>query len=271
MEEFSQLVDLMDTLRNENGCPWDKEQTRETLKPMLIEEAFEVIEAMESPRELREELGDLLFQIVFHARIAKENGEFDIRDVVCGIYDKMLRRHPHVFGEQKLSDSAQVLRSWEQIKKTEKSQAGKPARESILDGIPKSLPALYQGLQLTSKAARVGFDWPDLESVADKMREELEELGRAESGKDPSKIADEVGDILFVAVNLARRCGVDPETALARTNRKFRERFQWMEESFAGSGASMQSATLEELEARWQEAKRRMSNAECRVPNEGSQ
>lgn len=261
MKEFDQLVELMDILRGENGCPWDKEQTRETLKPMLVEEAFEVIEAMESPGDLREELGDLLFQIVFHSRIAKENGEFTVAEVVRGIHEKMVRRHPHVFGDQNLSTSAEVLRSWEEIKKSEKSSQAKPPQESLLDGIPKSLPALYQALQLTAKAARVGFDWPDVESIADKMREELDELIRARDENDIEKVIDEIGDVLFVAVNLARRCGADPETALSRTNRKFKERFQCMETSFSQAGVSMTKATLAELEARWQEAKRKESEA----------
>ncbi|HEY2932398.1 MAG TPA: nucleoside triphosphate pyrophosphohydrolase [Acidobacteriota bacterium] len=256
MEEFAQLVALMDILRGENGCPWDKEQTRETLKPMMVEEVFEVIEAMDHPADLCEELGDLLFQIVFHARIAKENAEFDMRDVVRGVYQKMVRRHPHIFGNKKLESTATVLKNWEQIKRTEKSRAGKQDRKSLLDGIPKSLPALYTALQLTAKAARVGFDWPDSDSVIEKMREELEELHQAQQTADPEKIADEVGDIFFVAVNLARKHGLDPETALARSNRKFTERFQRMEKSFRDEGMPLEKAGLDEMEARWQAAKR---------------
>ncbi|MBI2821002.1 MAG: nucleoside triphosphate pyrophosphohydrolase [Acidobacteria bacterium] len=259
MEEFSQLVGLMDVLRGDPGCPWDREQTRETLKPMLIEEAFEVIEAMDHPAELCEELGDLLFQVVFHARIAKERDEFDIGDVVRGIYRKMVRRHPHIFGDKELSDSAGVLKHWEEIKRSEKEESGKPQRKSILDGIPRSLPAPYQALQLAAKAARVGFDWPDTQSVAEKMREELEELRRAEKEANADHVAEEIGDIFFVAVNLARKCGVDPETALSRSNRKFKERFQWMEAAFAREGRAIQEATPEELEICWQKAKREVS------------
>ena len=150
MEEFAQLLELMDILRGEKGCPWDKEQTRETLKPMLVEEAFEVIEAMEDPPALCEELGDLLFQVVFHARIAKENGEFDMRDVVRGVYQKMVRRHPHIFGDKKFSDSDQVLKSWEEIKHREKRESGKAEKTSVLDGIPKSLPAVARRLTWSS-------------------------------------------------------------------------------------------------------------------------
>ncbi|HEV8132665.1 MAG TPA: nucleoside triphosphate pyrophosphohydrolase [Acidobacteriota bacterium] len=256
MEEFTQLVELMDILRGEQGCPWDREQTRETLKPMLVEEAFEVIEAMDDPRALCEELGDLLFQVVFHARIAKENGEFDIRDVMRGVYEKMVRRHPHIFGEQKFSTSGQVLKSWEEIKRGEKKKSGEAEKKSILEGIPKSLPAHYQAFQLTAKAARVGFDWPDTAAIADKMREELDELRHAETEGDSEKIAHEIGDIFFVAVNLARRCGVDPETALSKSNKKFKERFQYMEESLARDGLTLQDASLEEMEARWEKAKK---------------
>jgi len=255
MEEFSQLVALMDRLRGEKGCPWDKEQTRETLKPMMVEEVFEVIEALDHPAELCEELGDLLFQIVFHARIAKENGEFDIRDVVRAVYQKMVRRHPHIFGDKKLAGTEEVLKSWEEIKRTEKSSAGKPGRQSVLDGIPKSLPALYTALQLTAKAARVGFDWPDVDSVTEKMREELAELEEVQQGGDSEKIAEELGDIFFVAVNLARKHGIDPETALSRSNRKFKERFQQMEKSFQDEGRPLQTASLEEMDARWEKAK----------------
>ncbi len=256
MEEFTQLLELMDILRGEKGCPWDKEQTRETLKPMLVEEAFEVIEAMDDPPALCEELGDLLFQVVFHARIAKENGEFDMRDVVRGVHQKMVRRHPHIFGDKEFSDSDQVLKSWEEIKHREKRESGKPEKTSLLDGTPKSLPALYRALQLTAKAARVGFDWPDTAAIAEKMREELDELYRAERENNMQRIADEIGDIFFVAINLARRCGVDPETALSKSNTKFSERFRKMEQSFARDGVSLRDATLEEMEARWQAAKR---------------
>lgn len=256
MEEFSQLLELMDILRADDGCPWDKEQTRETLKPMLVEEAFEVIEAMDDAPALCEELGDLLFQVIFHARIAKENGEFDMRDVVRGVYAKMVRRHPHIFGDKKFADSSQVLKSWEEIKRVEKEESGKQGKTSILDGIPKSLPALYQALQLTAKAARVGFDWPDTAAIAEKMREELGELEQAEVEKNSQEIAEEIGDIFFVAVNLARRCGVDPQTALSKSNKKFEERFQKMEQSLARDGIPIQEAGLETMEARWQAAKR---------------
>lgn len=256
MEEFTELVNLVDVLRGENGCPWDREQTRETLKPMLVEEAFEVIEALDRPSDLCEELGDLLFQVIFHARIAKERAEFDIGDVVRGIVEKMVRRHPHVFGADRLSTSAEVLVSWEAIKKGEKAAAGRTERGSLLDGIPQSLPALYRAWQLSSKAARVGFDWPDLASVAGKMREELDELAGAHAQGDADATAGEIGDILFAAVNLARKCGVDPETALSRTNRKFQTRFQRMEKSCAEDGIALETASLEQMEARWQEAKR---------------
>src|SRR2546428_12170354 len=206
---------------------------------MLVEEAFEVIEAMDDPAALCEELGDLLFQVVFHTRIAKEDGEFDMRDVVRGVYEKMVRRHPHILGDKKFFVSDQVLKSWEEIKHREKRESGKAEKTSVLEGIPKSLPALYRALQLTAKAARVGFDWPDTASIAEKMREELDELHSAEKENDGLRTADEIGDIFFVAVNRARGCGGDPEAALSRSNRKFDGRFRKIEPSLTRDGVSL--------------------------------
>jgi MazG family protein len=260
--DIQKLVDLVQRLRGENGCPWDREQTRESLKPMLIEEAYEVLEALDgvSPAELKEELGDLLFQVVFHAQIAQEKGEFRLADIIDRLHEKMVQRHPHVFGDADLKTSQDVLKNWEDIKAAEKgvdssSRAG--SEKSLLDGIPSKLPALHTAYQMTAKASRVGFDWPRLEDIISKLQEEASELVEARAGQDQGKVAEEVGDLLFVAVNIARFLGVDPETALRRSNKKFERRFRQVESGIKSQGREMRDASLAEMDALWDQAKER--------------
>jgi tetrapyrrole methylase family protein / MazG family protein len=259
--DIGKLINLVERLRGENGCPWDREQTRETLKPMLIEEAYEVLDAldMNDPDELKEELGDLLFQVVFHAQIASEKEEFDLADVIQRSHEKMTGRHPHIFGDADLKTSGEVLKSWEDIKAAEKGvkSASLPeSKRSLLDGIPSKLPALHRANQMTAKASRVGFDWPCLEDILRKLQEETSELLEARKEENPDRIADEVGDILFVAVNVARFLGVDPETALRRSNDKFDSRFRFVETSIKQQGRALKNASLEEMDALWEEAKK---------------
>jgi len=262
--DIMKLVDLMGRLRSEQGCPWDREQTRETLKPMLIEEAYEVLDALdaEDPAELKEELGDLLFQIVFHSQIARERNEFGMADVIDRCHEKMVRRHPHIFGDADLRTSGDVLKNWEDIKAAEKgveSSMNPRSGRSLLDGIPSKLPALYCAYQMTAKASRVGFDWARLEDILDKVGEEAWELREAYSSPEPEKLADEVGDLLFAAVNVARFLGVDPESALGRSNRKFSDRFRYLESAIKGQGRELKEASLAEMDALWEEAKNRES------------
>ena len=256
---FQKLLDLMDVLRGPEGCPWDQEQTRETLKPLLVEEAFEVLQALDGSdsAELCEELGDLLFQVIFHSRIAKEEGNFDIHDVCRRTYEKMVHRHPHVFGEESYRDSKELLRHWEDIKAAEKKSAGSQiTRESMLDGIPDKIPALYATYQMSSKAARVGFDWKSIQEIRDKFLEEFKELQDALQQGEEAKIKEEVGDLLFAALNIARYLQIDPETALTRANRKFSVRFKAMEKHFASQGRALKEVPVEEMEAFWQHRKR---------------
>jgi tetrapyrrole methylase family protein / MazG family protein len=258
--DIQKLVDLVARLRGENGCPWDREQTRESLKPMLIEESYEVLDALDSdnPEELKEELGDLLFQVVFHAQIAEEKREFHLADVIDRLHDKMVRRHPHVFGGADLRTAEDVLKNWEDIKAAEKgvTSASQPGTDkSLLDGIPSKLPAIHEAFQITAKASRVGFDWPKLEDVLEKLREETAEILDARAKGRQEMIADEVGDLLFVAVNVARFLGVDPETALRRSNRKFNRRFRYVESAIKAQGRELRDSTLAEMDALWTQAK----------------
>ncbi|PYV42287.1 MAG: nucleoside triphosphate pyrophosphohydrolase [Acidobacteria bacterium] len=263
--KFAELVALVDRLRGPEGCPWDREQTFDTLKPMLLEEAYEVLEALDSGtrQELCRELGDLLFQIVFLAKVAESEGEFQIDDVVEEIVAKMIRRHPHVFSQAKVSSSAEVLKNWEIIKQEERAEGSqglvKSSTRSILEGVP-TMPALLAAHKLTSKAARVGFDWSHLDEIVLKLQEEIEELREALELKPPesfdSKIEQEVGDLLFVAVNIARFLKIDPETALRKTNRKFAQRFQYIESSLRKAGKHFGDSNIEEMEGLWQEAKK---------------
>lgn len=259
--DIRKLVDLVARLRGADGCPWDREQTRETLKPMLIEEAYKVLDALDAadPRELREELGDLLFQVVFHAQIARERGEFDLGDVIDRLHEKMVRRHPHVFGNADLRTAEDVLKNWEDIKANEKgipSSSLPQSEKSLLDGIPAKLPALHEAYQMTAKAARVGFDWPDLDSILQKLQEEVVELSTADRAHDTAHTAQEVGDLLFVVVNIARFLEIDPETALRRCNKKFNRRFRYLESKIKAQGRELRDTSLAEMDALWDEAKR---------------
>jgi MazG family protein len=260
---FEDLVAVQARLRAPGGCPWDREQTHATLKTYLIEEAYEVLDALETgnARELQEELGDLLLQILFHADLALEAGSFDISDVVTGIHNKMIRRHPHVFGDVKVKSSSEVLKNWTQLKAAEKqatSSEGAPEGQLVssgLVGIPRSLPALLEAYQLTRRAAQVGFDWEVVDGIFAKLAEETGELRAALAASDRRSAEEEVGDILLVAVNLARFLGFDPEVALKHSNLKFKSRFEGMENEAAGSGQRLSQLSTEELEILWEAAK----------------
>jgi MazG family protein len=264
---FARLVEIMARLRAPDGCPWDREQTHASLRTYLIEETYEVLEALDSGDDAKfaEEMGDLLLQIVFHSQIAKEEGRFSVSDVIREIHDKMVRRHPHVFGEKRAKDSAEVLKNWEQLKKEERAAAGRRngsgSREeakdaSLLDGVSKALPAALEGFQLTRRAARIGFDWDNVEGVFEKMNEEAGELRQALGAKDVHKAEEEMGDLLFAAVNLARYLQIDPEIALKQANAKFSMRFRRMEELAAKSGKALADVPRVEMEKLWDAAKR---------------
>jgi ATP diphosphatase len=264
---INRLVAVMAQLRNpKGGCPWDLEQNFATIAPYTIEEAYEVADAIERQDmpALRDELGDLLLQVVFHARMAQEAGQFDLSQVADGISEKMVRRHPHVFGDSVVETSEAQTRAWEDHKETERQAqakaAGKPP--SALDGVAVGLPALLRALKLQRRAARVGFDWPDARDVLQKMQEELDEI-RAEldSGGKPERVLDEVGDLLFVCANLARHLDVDPEAALRHANGKFERRFRHIEQRLAGQGRSLADSNLGEMESLWQEAKKTEAGA----------
>ena len=259
--DFARLVELIARLRAPGGCPWDREQTHESVKPMTIEEAYEVAEAIDErdDHELAAELGDLLLQVVFHADIARERGAFRIEDVIRHVSEKMVRRHPHVFGEATAETSGEVLRNWEAIKQAEREAKGKAAEDgSMLDSVSKRLPGTMEAFQLTTKVARVGFDWPDVAGVLAKLDEEVAELKEAvAAGGDPAAVHDEVGDLLFVAVNVARLLGSDPESALKAANRKFRRRFRHVEDGLRARGRTPADSTLSEMDGLWDEAKAR--------------
>jgi MazG family protein len=303
--DFQKLVAVMSRLRSPGGCPWDREQSHATLRTYLIEEAYEVLDALDSTDDAKfaEELGDLLLQVLFHAQIAHEEGRFDISAVIREIHDKMIRRHPHVFGDTKANTAAEVLRNWEQIKKAERegkettptkqasssaSSTSSTASASILDGVPQSIPALLEANQLTRKAARIGFDWPNLEGIFDKLTEETNELkavlaksdqgteGRSFSSDNKanakrrasapedlfsSRIEGEVGDILFVAVNLARHLNIDPEIALKKTSTKFSRRFRTMEHLAHERNTTLAQIPRPQMESLWDQAKQLESPA----------
>ena len=276
MSTFNDLVSLMERLRSPDGCPWDREQTYTTLAPMLLEEAYEAFEAVElardgQPNELRDELGDLLFQIVFYAQVAKERGEFTIEDVAKTVHDKMVRRHPHVFGDARADTAAEVLQSWEAIKAGEREAAqttGEAKSTSLLDRVSTKVPGLMEAHQLSTKAARVGFDWKKLEDIFDKLNEEIAELRAAiethatsDNEENHARVREEIGDLLFAVTNIARHLQVEPEAALKLTNRKFRSRFRHIETSLSEQQRSFESATLAELESLWQEAKEQEAGA----------
>lgn len=277
---FEDLIELMRRLRAPDGCAWDREQTYATLAPMLLEEAYEAFDAVEAAREgnadeLRDELGDLLFQIVFYAQVASERGEFTIEDVVTKIHEKMVRRHPHVFGLVEAADTNAVLRNWEAIKAEERRAKGErdDAQKSLLDGVSLNAPALMEAHQLATKAARVGFDWANARQVFAKVREEIDEL-EAEIEKRENEVTgearlneqqvdeqqlvgvrDELGDLFFALANLARHLKIEPEAAAKLANRKFRRRFRFIEEGLQRAGKSFDAVSLDEMEALWNKAK----------------
>jgi len=292
---FEKAVSIMARLRGEGGCPWDREQTFDSIKPYTLEETYEVLEAIDNRDwdELPGELGDLLLQVLFYAQMARDEGRFSIDEVLDRLSTKLVNRHPHVFGEVKAETSAEVLRNWEALKAQEKEKekkkrsAGEEGKdrdqekispESILAGVSPAMPALLEAHKLSSRAAQIGFDWPNLDGLFEKLREETEELreqlkefpapgpqpggrGVAGSGRQPipeelrERLEEEVGDLFFVLVNVARYLALDSDSALKRTNRKFRRRFQWMEAQRRASGGSLQEASMEELESLWQQAK----------------
>jgi len=251
-KKFDELVKIMATLRSEKGCPWDRVQTHDTLKRYLLEETYELIEAIENQdlKAMKEELGDLLLQIVFHSQIAKEKGNFDINDVIETIIQKMIGRHPHVFGEADFKTPEEVLSQWDDRKKEE----GK-LHESILEGIPSALPALLRAYKIQSRVSKVGFDWETVYGVIDKIKEELKEVEEAVKSGEKTKIEEEIGDLLFSIVNLARFLRIDPETALRKTNRKFEERFKKLEKIAKERGKSLKDITLKEMDSLWDEIK----------------
>ena len=255
-EKFDRLVALMARLRAPGGCPWDREQTFESIKPHTLEETYEVLDAIDRRDwpELAEELGDYILQAVFYAQMAAEQNLFTIEDALDAINRKLLRRHPHIFGEESAETAGDVKRIWSEVKAAEKAAQGRE-QESLLAGVPRILPALVEAQQITARAAQVGFDWENPEQVLDKLREELGELAEARCGGSPAELEDEMGDLLFVLVNLARFVKVDPEQALRATNAKFRQRFGYIERKLAERGKKPADATIEEMEALWQEAK----------------
>jgi MazG family protein len=289
-ERFERALAIMARLRAPGGCPWDREQTFDSIKPYTLEETYEVLEAIDNRdwMELTGELGDLLLQVLFYAQMAKEQGTFSIDDVLDRLSNKLVDRHPHVFGDVKAETPADVLRNWEALKAEEKKKrleagGGKAAkaetdRESVLAGVSSAIPALLEAYKLSSRAAHVGFDWPNVEGLFEKLHEETEELreqlkqfpapgpqpparGVAGSGRQAvpqelrDRLEDEVGDLFFVLVNIARYLSLDPESALKKTNRKFKRRFQWMEEQLRASGRGPQQVSMDELESLWQQAK----------------
>jgi len=250
---FDELVELMKRLRGPDGCPWDRKQTLPDLKPYVIEESYEVVDAIDSDDRaaLLEEIGDFLLQAVFITEITREEGSFDVYDSITAIHDKLVRRHPHVFGDVEAKDAEQVLVNWEKLKRDERKAESK----SVLSGVPQSLPALLKASRLTEKAARVGFDWRRTEDVFEKVEEEIAELHEAIASGEKSKVHDEIGDLLFTIANIARKLDVNAEEALQSTNRKFQRRFTSMESQVHGEGRNLDELTLEQMDALWDDAK----------------
>jgi len=255
-EKFQKLVDLMARLRGPGGCPWDREQTFDTIKPYTLEETYEVLDAIDRREwgDLAEELGDFLLQAVFYAQMASEQGVFRIEDSLDAINGKLLRRHPHVFGDETARTASDVKRIWSEVKAAEKKEKG-AAENGLLSNIPRALPALVEAQQIAARAAGAGFDWENAGQVLEKLEEELAEFERARRKASHSEMEDELGDLLFVLVNLARFVNVDPEQALRRTNAKFRKRFGYVERKLADRGKKPGEAALDEMETLWQEAK----------------
>lgn len=262
-KSFDELVAVMARLRAPGGCPWDHEQTYASLSQYLLEEAYETFDAIQEAdstgdtTNLKEELGDLLLQVIFHATIGAERGDFDIDQVAEGVTQKLVLRHPHVFGDAKLERAEDVLDNWDKLKADERAASGKivKQRDSILDEVPVHFPALLEALKLTKRAAKVGFDWPDVEPVFEKLSEEVAELKEAIAEKKSEDIEEELGDLLFVLVNLARKLDIEPETALKRVNRKFRKRFHFIENELRSSGKKPEESGLQELDALWEISK----------------
>ncbi|MGN7360992.1 nucleoside triphosphate pyrophosphohydrolase [Paenibacillus sp. SAF-054] len=256
---FARLHEIVGILRSPGGCPWDQEQTHESIRKNLIEETYEVIETIDEddPEHMQEELGDLLLQVMLHSQMEEEVGTFNVFDVIQGLNDKLIFRHPHVFGQNKAEDAEAALANWEQMKAEEKRRKGqKPEQASALDGIPRDLPALMKAYKLQKKASKVGFDWDQINDVFLKIEEELSELREAvEQGLDPEEQVAELGDLLFAATNAARFLHADPEEALSRTNRKFVKRFRFIEEQLKAKGKTVEDSSLEEMDAIWQQAK----------------
>ena len=254
---FESFAEIVAHLRAPDGCPWDKEQTHQTLRTYLLEEAYETLTAMDEndPAGMREEFGDLLLQIVLNSQIASETDEFSMTKVIKSIYDKIVRRHPHVFGDVKLDGVKGVLQNWEKLKEQERKDNGEEKKEKgLLDGVPSALPALTQAQEYQDRAARVGFDWPEVEGVLDKVREEIEEIKQAQN---IDEVTDELGDLFFVLVNLARWRKVDAEFALRGTNLKFKKRFAYVEQGAKKQGRNLSDMTLEEMDVLWNEAKKK--------------
>lgn len=263
-EKFDALVAVMARLRAPGGCPWDREQTYGSLAQYLLEEAYETFDAIQEAERtgdtanLKEELGDLLLQVVFHSTIGAEKCDFTIDDVAAGVSQKLILRHPHVFGDEKLEKAQDVLDNWDKLKANERKASGKSekVKESMLDDVPVHFPGLLEALKLTKKAAKVGFDWPDREPVFEKIQEEIEELKKATDERDSGEISEEIGDLLFAVVNLARHLDVEPETALKTTNRKFRRRFSFIEKELAAGGRKPENTGLDEMDELWNKAKK---------------
>jgi tetrapyrrole methylase family protein / MazG family protein len=256
-EKFQKLVEIMARLRAPGGCPWDREQTFDSIKPYLLEETYEVMQAIDARdwQELTGELGDLLLQSVFFSQMAADQNLFSIADALDAINDKLIRRHPHIFGEQTAGSADEVRRIWGAVKAEEKKQKGELA-VGLLDSVPRALPALVEAQQLTTRAAHVGFDWDNAEQVLEKLQEELAEFDVARRAASQEELEGELGDMLFVLVNLARFVKADPEQALRKTNAKFRQRFGYIERKLAEQGKSPEDSTLAEMDALWEEAKR---------------
>ena len=253
-DAFNRLLDIMRRLRGKGGCPWDREQTKETLKPYIIEETYEVLEAIDKndSNSLKEELGDLLLQVLFLTTLAEESGDFTMDDVIGGISEKLVRRHPHVFADKKIDTAKDVVKSWASIKVDENKKKG---RLSILEGVPLHMPALLRAHRVTEKASRIGFDWNSIDEVYDKLEEELKEFEEAIATKDREKMEDELGDVIFSLVNIARFLEVNPEEALKKTVGKFVRRFMYIEESLKNLNIDVRDAGIDEMERLWSEAK----------------
>ncbi len=262
-KSFDELVAVMARLRAPGGCPWDHEQTYASLAQYLLEESYETFDAIQEADQtgnttnLREELGDLLLQVVFHSTIGAERGDFTIEEVADGVTKKLILRHPHVFGDTKLARAQDVLDNWDQLKADERKASGKVEKnhESILEEVPVHFPALLEGLKLTKKAAKVGFDWENADQIFNKFDEEVNELRDAVKNGKADEVAEEIGDLLFVVINLARHLDVEPETALKKTNRKFRQRFRFIEDELKRDGKNLQDASLKEMDDLWNKAK----------------